>query len=402
MKKRNLLIISILLLAVLMLSACAGEQGPAGPAGEQGPAGPAGSDGAAGSEGAAAGTFGAEYVTSAVCGTCHTETYDIFMRSGHPYKLTKVVDGQAPTYPFTEIKAVPEGYTWDDISYVIGGYNWKARFVDLDGYIITGADENATTQYNFYNDNLGMGDNWVGYHAGEVEKPYSCGTCHTTGYNPEGHQDDLPGMVGTFSEGGVHCEECHGPGSLHVANPYGVALKVDRDSAACGDCHVRGGFEAVNASGGFIKHHEQYEELFQSKHITMDCVTCHDPHTGVIQLRKDGLPTTLTTCENCHYEEAQVQAVDTHGSFVECIDCHMPRITKSALGNADVFSGDLRTHIMAIDPEQVGQFSEDGSTSLSQISLDFACRSCHSEGGMATDKADEVLIDAASEYHTAP
>ena len=44
-------------------------------------------------------------------------------------------------------------------------------------FIITG-DENATTQYNFYNKTLDMGDNWVAYHAGE-EKPYNCGSCHT-------------------------------------------------------------------------------------------------------------------------------------------------------------------------------------------------------------------------------
>ena len=31
--------------------------------------------------------------------------------------------------------------------------------------------------------------------AGE-EKPYDCGSCHTTGYNPVGHQDGLEGIEG--------------------------------------------------------------------------------------------------------------------------------------------------------------------------------------------------------------
>jgi hypothetical protein len=78
----------------------------------------------------------------------------------------------------------------------------------------------------------------------------------------------------------------------------------------------------------------------------------------------------------------------------------MPKVTKSALGNPDIFTGDLRTHMMAIDPDQVGQFNEDGSVALSQVSLDFACRSCHSEGGDATVKTDEELIDGARGYHT--
>ena len=29
------------------------------------------------------------------------------------------------------------------------------------------------------------------------EKPYNCGTYHTTGYSLEGNQDDIPGLIGT-------------------------------------------------------------------------------------------------------------------------------------------------------------------------------------------------------------
>ncbi len=403
MRKHSYLIIG-LIAAALLLASCAGEPGPAGPPGPEGPEGPAGPEGPQGPPGPAgadaeAVSAGAQYVGMETCGGCHTDIYDTFILSGHPYKLSKVVDGQPPEYPFTEVPSPPEGYTWDDITYVIGGYNWKARFIDKDGYIITG-DENATTQYNFYNENLDMGDNWVGYHAGETEKPYNCGTCHTTGYKSEGNQDGLPGMVGTWAEPGIRCEECHGPGSLHAADPYGAALKIDRDSEACGDCHIRGDVTQVDASKGFIKHHEQYEELFQSKHITLNCVTCHDPHGGVIQYRQAGVKTTRTSCENCHYEQAQNQAVEIHSGLVDCVTCHMPRISKSALGNAEIFQGDIRTHVMAIDPYQVGQFTEDGSKSLSQISLDFACRQCHNEvSGPGQPKTDDVLIDAADGYH---
>jgi len=393
--RRRFFILTAVLFVALLLAGCAGDTGPEGPAGPAGPEGPAGPAG----EGASVGVFGAEYVGMETCGACHTEIYDVFTMSGHPYKLNKVVDGQPPTYPFTEITALPEGYEWSDISYVIGGYNWKARFVDLNGYIITG-DENATTQYNFYNENLDLGDNWVGYHAGETEKPYDCGTCHTTGYQPDGHQDDLPGMVGTWTEPGIRCEECHGPGSLHAANPYGVALEIDRNSEACGDCHIRGDVTQIDAKGGFIKHHEQYEELFQSKHITLDCVTCHDPHAGVVQLREADVQTTRTTCENCHFAQIENQAVEVHTKFVDCVTCHMPRVSKSALGNAEIYQGDIRTHVMAIDPFQVGQFTEDGAYSLSQISLDFACRQCHNDvSGPGLPKTDEVLLGAADGYH---
>ena len=350
-------------------------------------------------EAVAQGQFGADYVGSETCGECHTETFEVFMQSGHPWKLNKVVDGQPPEYPFTEVPEPPEGYTWDDILYVIGGYNWKARFIDQDGYIITGADENATTQYNFANPVVGNEAGWVGYHAGEENLPYNCGTCHTTGYKPEGNQDGLPGLVGTWAEDGIGCEACHGPGSLHVDNPYGVALKVDRHSAECGDCHRRGTVEEVNASGGFIQHHEQYEELFQSKHAIIDCVQCHDPHTGVVQLRQAGEQTIRTTCENCHFEKSKNQNNEIHLALeVECIDCHMPRVTKSAVGDAEKFTGDIRTHLMAIDPAQVSQFNEDGTAALSQLALDFACKHCHVPGS-SVELADEQLVEGATGYH---
>jgi len=34
----------------------------------------------------------------------------------------------AANLPFTEFISHPEGYTWDEIRSVVGGYNWKALF----------------------------------------------------------------------------------------------------------------------------------------------------------------------------------------------------------------------------------------------------------------------------------
>jgi hypothetical protein len=330
------------------------------------------------------------------------------MQSGHAWKLNPVVNGQPPAYPFTELRDPPEGYSWEDISYVIGGYNWKARFIDQNGYIITdrpGAVISDTTylnQWNFANPLVGKEADWVTYNSGKAELQYTCGSCHTTGYSPQGNQDGKPGLIGTWAEPGIKCEACHGPGSLHASNPRGYAMQIDRDAELCGKCHIRNAIEAVDAKDGFIEHHEQYEELFQSKHITLDCVVCHDPHTLVVQLRKAGAQTTRTQCENCHFKQAQFQNNPMHvAGKVACIECHMPRLVKSAWGDPEKFTGDIRTHMMAIDPTQIGQFSEDGKTALSQIGLDFACRHCHVQG-VGFPKTDEELLAAASGYHNPP
>ncbi|MEW6030099.1 MAG: multiheme c-type cytochrome [Chloroflexota bacterium] len=414
MSRKTFLLTAGIVLVMIALASCAGPAGPQGPQGEPGPQGPAGPAGAA---------QGAEYVGSAACAECHQATYDTFMMSGHPWKLNKVVDGKQPDYPFAEENGdlqLPEGYTWDDISYVIGGYKWKARFMDQNGYIITAPKGEAPdaekhkdylNQWNYANDYVGKDAGWVTYNSGKTTKDqpglvYDCGTCHTTGYSswpPESHQDDLPGIKGTWAEPGVQCEACHGPASLHAENPQGYGLEVERSSALCGECHDRGAQEFVDASKGFIEHHEQYEELFQSKHITIDCVVCHDPHAGVEQLRQADKPTTRTQCENCHFKEAQNRS---SMESLACVDCHMPFVGKSAWGNADTFRGDVRTHLMAIDVTTFEQFYTvtlaDGTEktyALSQLGLNFACKSCHGPSGILP-LDDAALQEEASGYHT--
>ncbi len=158
-----LLLVSALLAIMAMLAACAGQPGPTGPEGPAGPPGPEGPQGPPGAESpageAVAEVSVAEYVGSATCSGCHAELYETFMKSGHPWKLNKIEGGQAPDYPFRDLRQPPEGYTWDDISYVIGGYWWKARFIDKEGYIIT--DAPGTTgnveylnQWNHTNDSV--------------------------------------------------------------------------------------------------------------------------------------------------------------------------------------------------------------------------------------------------------
>ncbi len=408
MKKLNLMLaIVLILIGIVALSGCTaretvtGQVGPAGPPGVMGPTGTRGETGPP----ATALTFSAEYTGSRICGGCHADISATFKDTGHAWGLSPVENGLRPNYPFTQVFVPPDGYTWDDISYVVGGYNWKARFVDQQGYLITHAPDAAgdveyLNQYNFANPYASQRASWVGYHAGEAELAFDCGTCHTTGYSPKGNQDDQPGFIGTWSEPGIQCEACHGPGSLHAKNPEGFQMRVDRDAEACGECHTRGTVEEVDAEAGFIQHHEQYEELFQSKHIALDCVLCHDPHTGVVQLRQRDQQTTRTQCEDCHFQEARFQKNERHAEInFDCVECHMPRLVQSASANLDLFTGDIRTHEMAIDPYQINQFNEDGTLAASQISLDYACRHCHVEG-MVKPLSDQELFDAAVNYHS--
>lgn len=391
----------------------------------------------------------AEYVgSSEVCGACHMNEYQKFIDSGHPFKLNPVVGGviQSNVDPASlgiagwtnRVAAnlagvtdanLPYGLTWRDLSYVIGGWGWKARFMDATGQIARTGDGSVTpaapVQYNLPNAELGLGTaawgNW-NTSGSATRQSYNCGPCHTTGYDPTASPPaGMTGLVGYWSQPGIHCEACHGPGSIHVATRNPADIVTDRSSTACGRCHTRGapaGMDGVavaptviEAKGGFVEHHEQFDELWNSKHRTLDCVDCHDPHDST--MNGTGVE---SSCASCHWDRTVgwASAMPTHeggmrhplymppsggahsmyttaGTYpaswvrIECTDCHMSATGKSARSVGSV--GDVHTHTFAIavDPSVV-YIAGATATSVTTpaVTLDFACASCHASNGPRT------------------
>ncbi len=352
------------------------------------------------------------YVTSDVCQTCHQAKRDDLFDSGHPYKLNKVEGGVPPTYPFTAVANPPVGFTWADITYVIGGYGWKARFLTDSGYIITDGIDGVNAQYNLARSDLGggLGDEWVAYHASDTErKPYTCGTCHTTGWlttaeNGGINQDGLVGIAGTWEETGITCERCHGPGGTHVATQSATNINIDRGSELCGSCHFRDVNHDIDAKGGFIRHHEQYDELLSAKHNVRACIDCHEPHIGV-RYGHAAAGGIQTACEDCH-----AGVTNSHVVPVDCEVCHMSRATKSARA-VHTFEGDVRTHIFKINsnpfPKDSMFFADPTSGHTHTrgfVTLDFACYTCHKDpatgdGGSASTKTLAELSARAIGIH---
>ncbi len=339
----------------------------------------------------------ADFVGAATCRACHPDVYTDVFDSGHPYKLNKVVGGTPPVYPYTVLPSPPAGWGWDQISWVIGGYSWKARFIDPDGYIITGSD----VQYNFET------GGWSAYHDGEAigTKPYNCGKCHTTGWVETGaagpHQDGQPGMHGTFSEGGITCEACHGPGSRHAASTNKADIEIDRSADQCGQCHTRDAQRRIEAKGGFIRHHEQYDEMISAKHAALDCIDCHHQHKGARNTPGVGI---VRNCESCHPAQA---AKVKHNGAPDCIDCHMPEAGKSAVASNE-HNGDVMSHIFKVNSAAVDKsamwYDADGKQfSNGFVTLDFACYSCHRDasgvGGGRSQRSIAELSAFATGMH---
>ena len=376
----------------------------------------------------------AAFVGSDACKTCHSEKYNTWIESGHPYKFTVIENGEAPVYPpeainFQEqyMDSLGDGsHTWSDIAGVIGGYGWKARFVGTDGFIVgtTGSAFSSGLGHNQMNFYGGEDHGWVNYDVSVENKVYNygCFKCHTTGGDTTGTW--LAGVdgLGTFTEEGIGCESCHGPGSLHIAGPTadnidkvyefahqdnslgglsvdGVVQTPNPDSDdvnfLCGTCHNRSYTNPINSSGGFIKHHEQWDEMMSTKHgESLTCVTCHDPHKRTIW-DGDGI---TKNCSECHSEQA---AIMNHSAGVTCLDCHMPFAAKSGTKRGmSGYKADIRSHIVAIATDTESMFNEDGSavrddeTRSAMLSPAYSCLGCHNDD--PDDNIPEKTLEAAA------
>jgi hypothetical protein len=368
------------------------------------------------------------YVGSSTCKVCHSATYDDFIDSGHPYKFN-LVEGAAPTYPsFVEnFMELPTGASsWDDIAGVIGGFGWKARFIDTTGIVVGTASSainpgGGENQLNFFPLYDGKGT-FSDYDADTENKEYNqgCFRCHTTGALSaddtdknwlEEHFDiDSDKDLGYFEFGGIQCEACHGMGSAHAESmdPSDIDKPEGEDiNDLCGTCHYRLSDHNVQTSGDFVRHHEQYDEFIHSKHYkdqNMNCASCHDPHKRVLW-SGDGIK---TTCESCH---SSVTIAGPHAS-TDCITCHMAYIAKSSQATG-YLKGDVHSHTFSInsdaDYEMIGDHPSEEDVEIMQedadgythISLKYVCYQCHNtsdgEGGGGSSKTLDELSTYAKE-----
>ncbi len=363
----------------------------------------------------------ATYVGSTTCATCHSDKYNDWKDSGHPYKFSVIANNEVPTYPDFVINFQDTwmdslgsaAHTWDQIAGVIGGFGWKARFVGTDGIIVGTASSSIDpgsghNQFNFFG---GEAHGWVDYHKSDENKyyNYSCFKCHTTGADTSGTWLANVDNLGTFTEGGIGCEACHGPGSEHASSPstsnidrvyefahldnvYGGLVYAEGDTVRpdeagndvnflCGTCHNRSYTAPIDSKGGFIKHHEQWDEFLTTKHYEQGftCITCHDPHKRVLW-GGDGIK---ITCETCHSKESGFK---NHNENADCIDCHMPFAAKSGTTRGHSgHKGDVRSHLFTIIPDTLSIFNETGSAVRNDeqrkagLNPGFSCLGCHND-----------------------
>lgn len=152
-----------------------------------------------------------------------------------------------------------------------------------------------------------------------------CFRCHTTG--PITLATD--GAI-NWTEAGVQCESCHGPGSEHVKSPKAdTIVNPRRFSPAqlndyCGDCHRT----ASDITDWGLSWNSRHEPAFLSQSrcfqkATVSCLTCHNAHE---QVTKDAKHYDAK-CTSCH---AGVKHRTATPATASCVSCHMPSVPTNA------------------------------------------------------------------------
>ncbi len=249
-----------------------------------------------------------------------------------------------------------------------------------------------------------------------------CTVCHSTNYR-KNYDDGADTYASSFSEAGVGCESCHGPGAVHAANtaasygPFGKSAGVaahrpkplasDAGSSeappataamldTCASCHsvrrdlsedFRPGdplldhfepelLESDNYWPDGHVHSESYEwgSFVQSRMYQkgVNCLACHDVHSARLRAKGNDL------CLSCHepkYAETPHTGHKTASAGSECVACHMPEAVFMARDHR-------RDHsISAPDPIQANE-----------LDIPSACEQCHADRGRGTLAADATRL----------
>lgn len=153
-----------------------------------------------------------------------------------------------------------------------------------------------------------------------MDKNARCLECHVVGL---GLPTGFVSAAQTPHLGGVQCENCHGPGGLHMSNVRDEALqpKVTLAAETCGGCHTDA-------------HHPTYDEWLDSRHAVMDehvgegfitggearMAQCGACHSGAVRMAM--LSHWKELQEDANAQISYPTGEDAAYFTIECAVCH--------------------------------------------------------------------------------
>jgi predicted CXXCH cytochrome family protein len=357
----------------------------------------------------------AHYVGSQACASCHQEIYDRWKKTA----MANIVrDPKVHPDAFAaDPQTAPEElrFSKDEVAFVYGS-KWKQRYFKKQGdtYVPLPVQWNVETKKWSKYHVPDTGDWWAvkypdpaGDNSSRPTGPL-CDGCHSVNYDIQTKK---------VSEWNVGCEQCHGAGSDHAANPKLVnILNPSRQNYVqandtCIQCHSQGqplsnpiqgkyydwpvGYHAGLKLADFWKLEEHklgettfthfadgtahknrmqgndfVQSLMYARGVT--CFSCHDPHgsKNEAMLRKPA----SQVCGTCHSLNGQngphAASLEEHTHHKagspggECVACHMPKIQPELPGGPFVASHTF--HFVT-------------PTQTAALNVPNACNACHKD-----------------------
>jgi hypothetical protein len=344
---------------------------------------------------------GVQYVGSRACAACHKPIYDKYVRTamGRSSRIARAGPWNEPAHIHSDVL----------------GRDFRVFSKDGELYQSESEERNGATVFNAAHKleyAIGSGENGVSFVVRRAaylfQAPLSyyskarkwdlspgfekadegfsrpiyeaCIVCHA------GRPQAAPGRDGMyrdppFAEMAIGCENCHGPGLLHVqersrgargvpdtsiVNPARLPARLAED--ICMKCHQAGdarvllpgkrypdfrpgtpllrtvaiiGLPVQDTSADLLQHHTamKLSQCYRATNGRLSCLTCHDPHT---QPDAAAAPAYFRAkCLTCHTSQSCRLDSGARGRTTpadNCVACHMPKrtvekISHSALTN---------------------------------------------------------------------
>jgi hypothetical protein len=335
------------------------------------------------------------FAGSRACAKCHNNIYEGFSRTSMGRSMVRVANGVLGRLPAPASVFVKELNQHFEVFFRDGGLYESQYQVDPDGKeifrdthriewiigsgangfggLVRKGDYLFQAPLSFYSRPQAW-DLSPGYEFGNYgfNRPIlaGCIVCHSGRPMPSsvgnGRFEEPP-----FLELAIGCENCHGPGALHIQairegapkqkkrsiiNP--AALAPDLANSICMFCHQTGDVRVLKPGKDYrdfkpgdrlddtlsiflippkpgappqSEHLEHYYSMTLSKcyrasGAQMRCITCHDPH---VEPSPSEAPTYFAQkCLTCHSEKSCALSLETrkrHHPPDDCSGCHMPK-----------------------------------------------------------------------------
>lgn len=387
----------------------------------------------------------AQFTGSASCAGCHAEQHQAWRDSQHAHAMahasaeTVLADFNDTHFEYAGIVSRfqqrngryfvttdgPDGQLTEyEVLYTFGLDPLQQYLVDLGGGRLQAlsiawdtrpqADGGQHWFHLYPDEQLGHEDllHWTGP---SQNWNFMCADCHVTDYR-KGYDAQTQGFAADWSELGVGCEACHGPGSRHLEWTEGhdwpdkgltlllderrgmhwlhelervtarrsVALTTDKEQQVCAQCHSLRSATAEGYHAGlplldfyrpellsdplYFADGQQREEVFISGSFAQSrmhaagvtCSDCHQPHSQALRAEGNAL------CGSCHlpaeFDRPTHHFHAAESSGAQCVSCHMPE----------------RTY-MVIDPRRDHNIAVPRPDLARQLGIPDACTGCHTD-----------------------